>query len=306
MLRKKYTFLYVPEDHTATRELNVPRFFAVLGGMGTLILLSLAVFYVLGLVQGSSWLPGGSRLQRENVRLEGELTQLGEKVDVLRKHLNRSYRFQEMVSVAIGLDPVDANVREAGVGGRSPVWPEIAELPATARQAVTLEHDLNKLLRQARIQHKGYQALIDTLLLRQTSIDHLPSIRPVDIGWLSSGYGYRKDPFTGKSRFHRGLDFSVPTGTPVRAVADGVILQLKHERGMGKMIRIDHDHHLKTTYAHLSEWTVKIGQHVVRGEVIGHSGNTGRSTAPHLHYEVSVGGRHVNPLPYILDNYATR
>jgi murein DD-endopeptidase MepM/ murein hydrolase activator NlpD len=306
MLRKKYTFLYVPEDHTATRELNVPRFVALLGGMGALVLLSLAVFYVLGLVQGSSWLPGGSRLQKENVRLEGELTQLGEKVDVLRENLNRSYRFQEMVSVAIGLDPMDSNVREAGVGGRSPVWPEITELPQTARPAVSLEHDLNKLLRQARIQHQGYQALIDTLSLRQTSIDHLPSIRPVDVGWLSSGYGYRKDPFTGKSRFHRGLDFSVPVGTPVRAVADGVILQLKHERGMGKMIRIDHGQHLKTTFAHLSDWTVKIGQRVVRGEIIGHSGNTGRSTAPHLHYEVSVGGRHVNPLPYILDNYATR
>ncbi len=306
MLRKKYTFLYVPEDHAATREVNVPRFVAVLGGVGTLILLSLAVFYVLGLFQGSSWLPGGSKLQRENDRLSGELAQLGEKVDVLREHLGRSYRFQEMVSVAIGLDAMDPNVREAGVGGRSSSWSANEELPGLPRPAVTLEHDLNKLLRQARIQHQGYQALIDTLSSRQTTIDHMPSIRPVDIGWLSSGYGYRKDPFTGKSKFHRGLDFSVPMGTPIRAVAAGVILQLKHERGMGRMIRIDHGSHLTTTYAHLSSWSVKIGQRVARGEVVGHSGSSGRSTAPHLHYEVTVGGRHVNPLPYILDNYATR
>lgn len=306
MLRRKYTFLYVPEDHAATREVNVPRLFVVLGGGAGLLMVALAVFYVLGLVQGSSWLPGGSRLQKENARLTGELALLGEKVSVLRDHLDRSYRFQEMVSIAIGLDPIDPNVREAGIGGRSPVMSAIGETtPALARTA-SLEQDLNTLLRQARIQHKGYQALVDTLARRQTAIDHLPSIRPVDIGWLSSSYGYRKDPFTGKSRFHRGLDFSVPVGTPVRATADGVVLQIKHERGMGRMVRLDHGNHLTTTYAHLSDWTVKVGQRVRRGETIGHSGNTGRSTAPHLHYEVTVGGRHVNPLPYVLDNYATR
>ncbi len=306
MLRRKYTFLYVPEDHSATREVNVPRFVAVLGGLGTLLLTALAVFYVLGLFQGSSWLPGGSRLQRENERLGDELVLLGEKVSVLREHLDRSYRFQEMVSIAVGLDPVDPTVREAGVGGRSPAIMSTGEFARELRPTETLAQDLNELLRQARIQHQGYRALLDSMTLRQTAIDHLPSIRPVDTGWLSSSYGYRKDPFTGKSRFHRGLDYSVPVGTPVRATADGVVLQLKHERGLGRMIRIDHGDHLTTTYAHLHDWTVKVGQRIRRGEVIGHSGNSGRSTAPHLHYEVTVGGRHVNPLPYVLDNYATR
>ena len=306
MLRKKYTFLYVPEDHAPMRRLSVPRFVAVLVGTATLTLLTLAAFYVFGLFQGSSWLPGGSKLQRENSRLSKELVQVGEKIEMLRDHLNRSYRFQEMVSVAIGIDPMDPDVREAGVGGRSLAHASVADLVAGTRPAVTLEHDLNKLLRQARIQHKGYQTLLDTLSLRQTTIDCIPSIRPVDTGWLSSAYGYRKDPFTGKSRFHRGLDYSVPTGTPVRAVADGIILTLKHERGFGKMIRIDHGNRITTTFAHLSDWVVQIGQRVSRGEVVGHSGNTGRSTAPHLHYEVAVGGRHVNPLPYVLDNYATR
>jgi len=306
VLRKKYRFLYVPEDHSATRELSVPRVFVVLAGAAGLALLTLAVFYVFGLFHGSSWLPGGSRLQRENTRLNTELAHLGEKVDMLRENLNRSYRFQEMVSAAIGLDPVDPAVREAGVGGRSPAGTRFADQLAEGRPAVTLEHDLNKLLRQARIQQKGYRTLLDSLTTRQATIDHIPSIRPVDTGWLSSTYGYRKDPFTGKSRFHRGLDYSVPVGTPVRAVAAGVVKSLKHERGMGRMIRIDHGNRITTTFAHLSSWNVKIGQRVERGEVIGHSGNTGRSTAPHLHYEVAVGGRHVNPLPYVLDNYATR
>ena len=119
MLRKKYTFLYVPEDHAPMRRLSVPRFVAVLVGTATLTLLTLAAFYVFGLFQGSSWLPGGSKLQRENSRLSKELVQVGEKIEMLRDHLNRSYRFQEMVSVAIGIDPMDPDVREAGVGGRS-------------------------------------------------------------------------------------------------------------------------------------------------------------------------------------------
>jgi murein DD-endopeptidase MepM/ murein hydrolase activator NlpD len=123
---------------------------------------------------------------------------------------------------------------------------------------------------------------------------------------LSSSYGRRRDPFTGKSRFHHGIDYSVPLGTPVRATAAGVVASMKNEAGLGKVVKIDHGNGVVTVYAHLSAWTVKSGQRVERGDVIARSGNTGRSTAPHLHYEVRVSGRHVNPVPYVLDSYAVR
>jgi murein DD-endopeptidase MepM/ murein hydrolase activator NlpD len=301
---KHYRFLYIPEDHSTTRELNVSRAVVVLTGLGFVLLVMMAAFYVTGLCTGSSWLPGGSRLQRENMRLTGEVSLLDEKVDVLRDNLDSSYRYQELISAAIGLDPLDPNVREAGIGGRAPLT--VPAAPGHERAAVGLDRDLNTLLRQARIQHRGYQAMLDTLEARETSREHLPSIRPVDVGWLSSGYGRRHDPFTGKSSFHRGLDFSVPLGTPVRATADGVVVAMKNESGLGKVVKVDHGNGVTTVYAHLSGWLVKTGQKVRRGDVIARSGSTGRSTAPHLHYEVQVSGRHVSPLPYVLDSYAAR
>jgi murein DD-endopeptidase MepM/ murein hydrolase activator NlpD len=305
--RKTYRFLYLPEDHKASKELKVPRMLVVLSGGAVLALVVLSFFYVLGLFQGTSWIPGGSRLQKENASLAAQIVHLGDKVDVLRDNLSESYRLQEIVSVAMGLDPLDPNVREAGVGGRGELlMGQERELPGGTLSAVTLDGDLNALLRQARIQHEGYRALIDTLSLRTETLVHLPSIRPVDVGWMSSSYGYRDDPFTGRKRFHRGLDYSVPSGTPIRATADGTVVAVKRDRGLGMMIRLDHGNRMTTTYAHMSEWRVRQGQKVTRGQTIGLSGNTGRSTAPHLHYEVKVNGRHTNPMPYILDSYVNR
>ncbi len=305
-MRKTFRFLYLPDDHEQSRELNVPTWLLGLVGTAALGTVLLAVFYVVGLSEGTSWKPGGSRLQQENAELARQVEHLGSKVAMLRENLAESYRLQELVSVAMGLDPMDPDVREAGVGGRGLVGRASQETPGDGRFAVALDRDIDTILRQARIQHEGYQALLDTLVRREQTLDHLPSIRPVDTGWLSSGYGYRHDPFTNVKRFHHGVDYSVPTGTQVRATADGVVTALKRDRGYGLMVRVDHGNGLSTVYAHLSEWRVKTGQKVRRGQTIALSGNTGRSTAPHLHYEVHVQSRHVNPLPYVLDNYALR
>lgn len=306
MLKKSYSFLYIPKDHGNSRELSVPRALIVGAGLGAVALVAMSAFYVLGLFQGTSWLPGGSRVQKENARLAVEIVHLGGKVAQLRNNLKESYRLQELVSLAMGLDPMDPNVREAGIGGRAFKVENRKESPISATYAVALDRDLDTILRQARIQHEGYRALLDTLSRRKDVLASIPSIRPVDTGWLSSGYGHRHDPFTSNQRFHRGLDYSVPTGTPILATADGTVAKLVRERGFGMMIRLDHGNRVSTTYAHMSEWHVKSGQKVTRGQVIGLSGNTGRSTAPHLHYEVHVDLRHVNPLPYILDSYARR
>lgn len=305
-MRKSFRFLYIPEDHGQTREMKIPRWLVVGLGATGFAVATMATFYVLGLFQGTSWVPGGSRVQRENQVLAAQVEHLGSKVAMLRDNLRESYRLQELVTVAMGLDPMDPNVREAGVGGRGLVAAAPAETPDRARFAVALDRDLDTILRQARIQREGYQVLLDTLSRREDLLGRIPSIRPVDTGWLSSGYGYRHDPFTELNRFHRGLDYSVPTGTEVRATADGVVTAMKRDRGYGLMLRLDHGNGVSTVYAHLSEWRVKTGQKVRRGQTIALSGNTGRSTAPHLHYEVHLQGRHVNPLPYVLDSYALR
>jgi murein DD-endopeptidase MepM/ murein hydrolase activator NlpD len=148
--------------------------------------------------------------------------------------------------------------------------------------------------------------MLDTLSARDEVRARIPSIRPVDTGWLSSRFGFRKDPFTAKQTFHHGLDFSTPVGTPVRTTGDGVVQSVQQQRGFGKVVKINHGDGVVTLYAHLDEILVKKGQTVTRGDVVARSGNSGRSSAPHLHYEVRVAGRPVNPASYILDSYAAR
>jgi len=149
-------------------------------------------------------------------------------------------------------------------------------------------------------------AMLDTLTDRETVRGRIPSIRPLDTGWISSRFGFRNDPFTTKQTFHRGLDFSTPVGTPVRVTGDGVVQAVQQQRGFGKVIKVDHGDGIVTVYAHLDEALVKKGAKVARGDVIARSGNSGRSSAPHLHYEIRVSSRPVNPLSYILDSYASR
>jgi murein DD-endopeptidase MepM/ murein hydrolase activator NlpD len=307
-INKSFTFLYMPADHAEVRELRVSRRLFLLTGGGLVVILAFAALYLVGLSQGSSWLPGGSALIQENAGLASQIGRLEEQIDCLKRDMAEVYEIQGTVSQAVGLDPLAPDVWEAGVGGRIPMhradlegWPYLQPDRLTI-----LEGELEKLLRQARIQHQGYLALLDTLDRRAAVRAHIPSIRPVDTGWLSSGFGKRPDPFTGKLAFHYGIDFSVPMGTPIRATADGIVTAVKHERGFGRLVKIDHGNHTETLYAHLSRPLVKKGQQVHRGDIIAESGKTGRVTAPHLHYEVHLAGRRVNPLPFILDSYASR
>ena len=129
-----------------------------------------------------------------------------------------------------------------------------------------------------------------------------PSIWPVR-GYLSSGYGRRSDPFTGQTSFHPGIDISAPPGTEIKAPADGVVVSVGRRGAYGKAIVLDHGFDIVTRYGHMKEYNVSPGQRVQRGDVIGFVGNTGRSNAPHVHYEVWVRDKLQNPVHYILEEY---
>jgi len=311
-LRKVYTFLYMPEDHGPTRQFRVPRWIILLGGGLSVFLVSLSILYVVGVRMGSGWLPGGSVLRRENTELVSRIGNLQEQVSGLRDEMDQTFEMQNLVATAVDLRPLDSETFAAGIGGRAPLEYTDVEIPGQdlseglRGEFTDLGAEVDLMVRQARIQRQGYQAMLDTLTVRKEVRSKIPSIRPTDIGWVSSRFGMRDDPFTGKGRFHHGLDFSVPTGTDVRVTGDGVISIVQQQRGLGKVIKVDHGNDVLTVYAHLDRMDVKKGDIVKRGQVIGKSGNTGRSTAPHLHYEVRVQGRSVNPVPYILDSYASR
>jgi murein DD-endopeptidase MepM/ murein hydrolase activator NlpD len=306
-LKRRYTFLYMPEDHGASRQVHLPRWL-ILGVGAAFLLLGLGtVLYGVDIGHGGAWRPGGSRLARENMVLEGSLASLGNQVDAMQVALDGVRQVQVRVASAVNLPIPDDETYAAGVGGRGLLGrvsevPGQPEIPGAGMAAVN--GDLERMLRQAQIQQQGYLAMLDTLSARATVREQIPSIRPLDTGWLSSRFGFRKDPFTGKQTYHRGLDFSVPVGTPVRVTGDGKVVAVQTQRGFGKVVKVDHGNGVLTVYAHLDRALVEKGARVKRGEVIARSGNSGRSSAPHLHYEVRMGDRAVNPLSYILDSYA--
>lgn len=308
-LKKSYTFLYMPDDHGASRNLRLPRWLIIGCAVCVLALGTVSVLYAVGVKTGNSWLPGGSQFQRENVALRGSMEKLNDTVDHLRNEVDEVHDVQNVVAQAINLPRVDDDTFAAGVGGRNHsafASSQSMEMAEGDLGGGDLGEQLDQMLRQAKIQKQGYLAMLDTLTSRDVVRAHIPSIRPLDIGWTSSRYGFRKDPFTTKQTFHRGLDFSVPIGTPVRVTGDGVVLAVQQQRGFGRVIKVDHGNGVVTVYAHLSEQLVNKGAQVKRGDIIAKSGNSGRSSAPHMHYEIRLGGRPVNPLTYILDSYAVR
>jgi len=309
-LRRKFTFLYIPEDHGPSREFMLPSWLLVVGGVIAAFLLIVLTLYMTGLYTGSSWYPTESPLELENTELKATIGQLNLKVNELRTELDNTLVVQNLVATAVNLPAIDDDEYAAGVGGRGSLLTENSEVPGLLNyrdeleigKGLSLDAELDLMLRQVQIQRQGFQAMLDTMKSREIVRDHIPSIRPVASGWLSSRFGFRTDPFTKKKKYHKGIDFSVPTGTPVKATGDGIVSAIQQQRGFGRVVRLDHGNGVVTLYAHLDKVFVKKGAKVQRGETIANSGNTGRSSAPHLHYEVRLSGRSVNPISYILDS----
>ncbi len=133
----------------------------------------------------------------------------------------------------------------------------------------------------------------------ERGLDQIPQYMPADIGSISSGFGYRRDPFTGRAAMHSGLDFRGPTGSPIVAAAAGTVSFVGRKSGYGNVVEIDHGAGMITRYAHMSRFNTRAGETVNPGDLIGAIGNTGRSTGPHLHFEVRINGRAVNPRPFL-------
>src|SRR5690606_22611659 len=133
----------------------------------------------------------------------------------------------------------------------------------------------------------------------ERGLNGIPQVMPVDVQMITSGFGYRSDPFHGGAAMHAGLDFRGRVGDPVHAAAKGTVTFVGTKSGYGKVVEVSHGNGMMTRYAHMSAWRARVGQQVAAGDVVGLIGNTGRSTGPHLHFEVRIHGRAVNPRPFL-------
>ncbi len=223
-----------------------------------------------------------------------QLAALAARVGMLQAHISRLDAAGERIVTIAGLDAKEFNFQQKPavggpqnlINGKSLSIPLItASLEEIDQQRVSREDQLEVLESVLMDLHMGAERYV--------------SGRPINKGWMSSDYGVRKDPFTGKDAWHAGVDFAGKEGTDVIATAAGVISWVGDRYGYGLLVEINHGNGLVTRYAHNKENLVKKGQVVRKGQVIALLGNTGRSTGPHLHYEVLKNGRHIDPKPYI-------
>jgi len=164
----------------------------------------------------------------------------------------------------------------------------------------TLVIRIDKAVRETQLKEQSVIELWESLSERQSLLNATPNIKPAR-GWLTSKFGYRLNPFTNKMQMHAGLDIAAAPGSPVYAPADGMIIFASYDETYGKLVSIDHGYGVTTRFAHNSQIYVSLGQKVSKYDVIASVGNTGRSTGPHLHYEVRINGTPVDPINYILD-----
>jgi len=248
---------------------------------------------------------------REKV-LQNELEQyklqykiMNDRLDKVQKVLaDVQDRDDNIYRVIFEAEPIPSEVRKAGFGGVDRY--EHLEGLANSAIVVNTAKRLDQITSQLVVQSKSYDDVFKLAKNKEKLIASIPAIQPVDfhdLRRIGSLYGYRTDPFYKVVKFHEGIDFTAAVGTPIYATGDGVITEAEYNSGgYGNKIIINHGYSYETVYAHLSKIKVKVGQKVKRGEVIGLMGNTGKSTAPHLHYEVHKAGTPMNPIYFFFND----
>jgi murein DD-endopeptidase MepM/ murein hydrolase activator NlpD len=250
-------------------------------------------------------LPKEKGLKRQNSELTANyqvFSQQLSRIEAVIKDMQE--RDDNIYRTIFEAEPIDKTVRDAGFGGtdRYKEYEKMEDGEIVGQTAKRLDKIMSKVV----IQSKSYDELIEFAKNYSSEIASIPAIQPIsnkDLTRTASGWGWRIHPIYKIRKFHYGMDFTAPTGSEVYATGDGVVLEMESSRrGYGNKIVLDHGFGYKTLYAHMDRFNVTKGQKVKRGDVIGFVGNTGLSTAPHLHYEVIHNNQNVNPINYYFND----
>jgi murein DD-endopeptidase MepM/ murein hydrolase activator NlpD len=240
-------------------------------------------------------------LQRENEALREQIGELKGKVTTLEYDMADHARFEERVRILADLEPLNNDVWEVGIGGPDLSQPSDIGHP-WAGALGSINNSVDRLLRQIRLQRSSFDEILAELEKKNEDLTCVPAMRPVDGGYVSSTFGRRRDPFTGRITRHEGVDFSARKGSRVFATADGAVKSAGYDGAYGYTVEIDHGNGIVTKYCHNSKLAVASGQRVKRGDVIAFVGSSGRSSGCHLHYEVNVNGVPQDPMKYVLSS----
>jgi len=245
--------------------------------------------------------PKEKQLKRENEQLQLQYSLLNNRLDQMADVMdNIQERDDNVYRVIFEAEPIPDNIRKAGFGGAN----RYENLSGYQQSNLVIQttQKLDQLAKQMYIQSKSLDDVYEMAIQKEKMLASIPAIMPVaneDLTRVASGYGMRLHPILKINMMHTGMDFTAPTGTEIHVTGDGVIEEVKSKRsGYGKYVVVNHGYGYQTLYAHLHRINVRVGQKIKRGDVIGLVGNTGRSTGPHLHYEVIKDGNKINPVNF--------
>jgi len=291
---KLYTVLILPHEGRSMRTFAVTRQFlvtvSILGAMLLVAGMSFPHWFLTHRQQTEDL----QALRSHNTALVGDLRNVDLEMARLRGQLDHFEHEARKFALMAGLESLPAELEAAGGPGEND--------NAAAPLDEALRQELSALTSREGRLSQNFQVLAEAYEEREAYLDSMPTISPVAGAYFGSSFGYRRDPFTGKRVFHRGQDIVANTGTPVRAPAAGRVTRAGRTGGLGIAIYLSHGHDIVSRFGHLSKLKVRSGQKVERGDIIGYVGATGRAMGPHLHYEILVSGKQVDPRDYVLDD----
>ncbi len=305
-MRKKISLMVLSNSGSSVRQFTISPAFLRIFTLACLVALGIMAYDYYHLKVGSARAVNNeARLSVQSdeiIRQRRQIQDFATEISDLKSKLVELNNFEKKIRIIANIEKPDEQDSLFGVGGSIPEDLD-SQIPLTQKHN-SLLRDMHEQVDQLRMasdnQDRGFQSLLRFLKEQQNLLASTPAIRPCQ-GWTTSRFGYRKSPFTGRREFHKGYDIANREGTPISCTADGVVAYSGPKGLLGNMIVIDHGHGLVTRYGHLSKILVKRGQTVKRGDTLALMGNTGRSTGPHVHYEVHLNGIPVNPEKYMLN-----
>ncbi len=297
MLRNKQYTVYVIADAKADlKKISVKRRSIIAMLSCSALLLLLIIFLTYHYCKTYNYSDTLANLKSENTRLISDSKLLNNSLLKVNNEMRFVNSRMEKLANMVGVEQLTSYSEGGGFGG----FDNPDENIRISRRTV-INSEINLLENKGKELQSKLSTLEGIYKDKFEILGYTPSIWPVK-GILTHGFGWRKDPFTGKPDYHQALDISARRGTSIVAPADGTVIEVKASRGYGKTVILSHGFGLTTRYAHLDSYNVKKGQKVKRGDVIAFLGSTGRSTGPHLHYEVRLDGKAVDPMKYMVED----
>jgi murein DD-endopeptidase MepM/ murein hydrolase activator NlpD len=305
-MRKKISFVVLSNSGSSIKQFTISTTFLRLFLLAFLISTGIFTYdYYKLKTAGIDTLKRDIRIANQSDEITHQRKQIqefAEEISALKTMLVELNNFEKKIRIIANIEKPDEQDSLFGVGGSFPEDLD-AQMPLTQKHNSLLRgmHEQVEQLNLATInQEQSFETLFKYLKDQQNLLASTPAVRPSS-GWTTSRFGYRTSPFTGRREFHKGYDIANKLGTPIKATADGVVSFNGPKGYLGLMLVIDHGHGMVTRFGHCHKILVKRGDAVKRGDTVALMGNTGRSTGPHVHYEVHFNGLPVNPEKYILD-----